>query len=372
MADPIAVAAQALDDIRHMLDIAWRGPHSGVLCGYEKGNLVPTGITADNVTGVVIPLLIGLVLAALWTTSLEAAGYATARMTGVGSKLQDKIAAARAKGNDVSDLERKYNIRHQSFAAAFTEAVFYSVDLFIAWRICGAQTWAMPWNWLDPTDGSMSDITRSIAGVPAMHSPRELRAFYAVEFGFYVSQLLSVLTKKRKKDFWQMVAHHVITATLIGWSYTFGALRVGIIIMVCHSSFDPFLNMAKCFHYIFSKDSTGHLLADINFALAAITFAVFRFGLLPLAILATIWPEWKYADVNPNVIYVSRIEIHVLRVLLCALLPIHVFWFKLILKVLTSALSGGTVQGDNREDDDDDDDDDGDADDAAAEGKKDK
>lgn len=39
-----------------------------------------------------------------------------------------------------------------------------------------------------------------------------------------------------------------------------------------------------------------------------------------------------------------------LQILLCALVPIHIFWFYLILRVLQKALVGGTVQKDERSD----------------------
>lgn len=131
--------------------------------------------------------------------------------------------------------------------------------------------------------------------------------------------------------------------------------------MICHSTFDPFLNGAKCFHYMFSKRSAWHVLADINFALATIAFFLCRFLLYPYAIFSTVNPELpSRLDIS-----VSTPTENLLRLMLSLLLPIHIFWFYLILNVLLGALGGGTVQGDARSDDDDDDDED-----AASRGEK--
>lgn len=48
-----------------------------------------------------------------------------------------------------------------------------------------------------------------------------------IEFGFYFSQLISVLTKHKKKDFLQMFFHHILTSMLIALSYSIGFLRIG-------------------------------------------------------------------------------------------------------------------------------------------------
>jgi hypothetical protein len=124
--------------------------------------------------------------------------------------------------------------------------------------------------------------------------------------------------------------------------------------MVCHSAFDPFLNAAKCFHYIFPKKSPWHMLADVNFAVCAIVFFVFRFIMYPQVIWAALFSGQELSD-WANCSYVENS----LKVMLCLLLPIHAFWFYLIMRVLIKALGGGTVQGDARSDDEDEEEDDG-------------
>eukprot|EP00038_Savillea_parva_P001244 m.102551 g.102551 ORF g.102551 m.102551 type:complete len:369 (+) comp10441_c1_seq1:102-1208(+) len=345
--DPVV---RTLQEISHMLEICIKGTDIGLPVGYDKANLVMTGIgPGTHPIDVVIPLVVGIAIAGLWTIFLERLGYMLAAATKVGSGYLRKIAASKAKGGqDTSSLQRKYDVKHENFAQSFVETAFYSIDIFIAYRIFWGSSWCWPSHWHDIKNGLLSDGTVNlIPGVPAYHAPREMRAYYVIEFGFYFSQLLSLVSKKHKKDFWQMFVHHLLTSALIAFSYAIGFLRIGIIVMVCHSTFDPFLNAAKIFHYIFRKNSPWHILADISFALCAVTFFVCRFGFYPYAISATLNPDLP----DSISIYNASWTENSLRLMLIALLPIHVFWFYLILKVLFKALGGGTVQGDARSDD---------------------
>jgi hypothetical protein len=133
---------------------------------------------------------------------------------------------------------REHGIITHTPMQSFTESWFYAIDLVIAYRIFWGSAWCWPSNW-DTSNGIYSDgRTSTIPNVPPYYAPREMRAFYVIEFGFYSSQLLSVLTKSKKKDFAQMVIHHMLTALLIALSYTIGALRVGALPLAtaCHTT----------------------------------------------------------------------------------------------------------------------------------------
>lgn len=161
---------------------------------------------------------------------------------------------------------------------------------------------------------------------------------------------------------WVQLLTHFLDNTCVCVHARLCARVAGIVVMVCHSMFDPFLNSAKCYHYMFRKTSPLHVLADLNFALCAITFFIFRFGFYPYAIYCTVSHQL------PEKMWVSNATNteNVLKLMLVLLLPIHAYWFYLILKVLRGALGGGTVQGDARSDADDD----SDSDDDAVEDKK--
>ena len=53
-----------------------------------------------------------------------------------------------------------------------------------------------------------------------------------------------------RKDFWVMSAHHCVTMGLLSLSWLTGYVRIGIVVLVIHNAFDPFLHAAKCTHYL--------------------------------------------------------------------------------------------------------------------------
>merc|ERR1711957_193236 len=146
----------------------------------------------------------------------------------------------------------------------------------------------------------------------------------------------------------EMVFHHIVTSLLIGLSYWLWSLRNGVVVMMIHNLFDPFLNIAKCAHYAFTGHA--HAIADVSFGVGAVVFLVTRLIFLPYAIYCLI----VYG--TPAEYHPYQIVLNFLTALLSLLYPLHLFWFSLILKVAYKALFSGTVQGDERSDSEDEDD----------------
>ena len=62
-----------------------------------------------------------------------------------------------------------------------------------------------------------------------------------MEAGFYISSLFTICSDNRRKDFWVMTGHHLITLALLWISYAQNYMRIGAIIMCLHDSADVFL-----------------------------------------------------------------------------------------------------------------------------------
>ena len=117
--------------------------------------------------------------------------------------------------------------------------------------------------------------------------------FYLIQLAFNVQCLIQIVfIESRKKDFRQMVSHHIITILLIWCSYFVGLMRIGLIIItVVADGPDLFLYWAKvrctpalapnnagrltrlqvC-HYLQDK----HPLKDFFFAIFALSFYILR------------------------------------------------------------------------------------------------
>ncbi len=78
-------------------------------------------------------------------------------------------------------------------------------------------------------------------GYPHMPVAGPLKIYYLTETAFYLHQMLVLNAEAKRKDHWQMMAHHFITVFLMGTSYYYNFTRVGCLIMVLMDFCDIFL-----------------------------------------------------------------------------------------------------------------------------------
>eukprot|EP00042_Codosiga_hollandica_P028714 m.152275 g.152275 ORF g.152275 m.152275 type:complete len:658 (+) comp52849_c0_seq9:2752-4725(+) len=174
-------------------------------------------------------------------------------------------------------------------------------------------------------------------GLPVHDMPVDLRIFYYLKFGFFAALLASIDSKR--KDYAEMMLHHLATIGLIVTSWASGMYRIAALILFLHDISDIFLEAAKIGLYLKKKG-----LADISFALFAIVFAVSRLYYYPVIAVRSVAIEW----VNILGIYPSW---YPNMVMLLTLQALHIFWFSLILKLIYKAVVSGAVE-DPRSDDD--------------------
>jgi very-long-chain ceramide synthase len=65
------------------------------------------------------------------------------------------------------------------------------------------------------------------ADYPQIEMDGFFKAYYLVEMAFWIQQVFVLNIEARRKDFWQMFCHHLVTCTLIFMSYTYNVTRVG-------------------------------------------------------------------------------------------------------------------------------------------------
>lgn len=77
--------------------------------------------------------------------------------------------------------------------------------------------------------------------------------YYVISLGFYISLLVSQFFDVKRKDFWQMFAHHLVTISLMIFSIICNFTRIGCLILVIHDSADYWLEFAKVSLYAKKK-----------------------------------------------------------------------------------------------------------------------
>ncbi|KAJ5934719.1 hypothetical protein N7466_004266 [Penicillium verhagenii] len=88
-------------------------------------------------------------------------------------------------------------------------------------------------------------------GFPHRTHEAAFKFYYLFEAAYWAQQALVMLLglEERRKDFKELVAHHIVTLALIGLSYRFHFTYIGIAIYTTHDISDFFLAISKSLHY---------------------------------------------------------------------------------------------------------------------------
>ena len=170
------------------------------------------------------------------------------------------------------------------------------------------------------------------------------RWFYLVQLTYYwfltFSQVYGDSTKKRK-DFWQMLLHHIATIILISFSWVSNKVRVGMLVVVLHDMADVTLEIAKmCLYANFQKAS------DTMYMVFAVTWIVTRLYIYPKYVLYSTMFEL------PEIIGFAPVDF-LMNAFLIVLQLLHVFWTYFLIKGIINFKKKGVVEKDERSDSDD-------------------
>ncbi|XP_048835181.1 ceramide synthase 6 isoform X2 [Brienomyrus brachyistius] len=139
-------------------------------------------------------------------------------------------------------------------------------------------------------------------------------------------------------DFLIMFLHHLVTISLITFSYVNNMARVGALVMCLHDAADVLMEAAKMANY-----AKCQRLCNVIFVMFALVFTSSRLGVYPIWILnSTLFESWEIVGPFPSW--------WVFNVLLFLLLVLHSFWSYLIVRIACRAVSRGKVSKDDRSD----------------------
>ncbi len=185
------------------------------------------------------------------------------------------------------------------------------------------------------------------------------RVYYVQAGGYYISVMFFlILFDPRRSDFFELMLHHFVTLALVVGSYSFGYVRIGIIILALHDIGDIFLYGAKTVHYLGYSGWDTFL-----FAIFAVTFYVTRLVMYSRLVYAISVETLQSVIEIPSLcnwakFYETYVWHHLaFSIFMCALLVLHCFWFALILRMIHRELFLGkkvSDEGDIRSDDEDD------------------
>ncbi|KAI9505766.1 TLC domain-containing protein [Coemansia spiralis] len=179
-----------------------------------------------------------------------------------------------------------------------------------------------------------------------------MKLYYLVQMGFWFQQIFVILIEEKRKDFAAMLAHHIITCNLLGWSLYMNYTRVGNAVLCCMDSSDIFLSGTKCIRYL------GFVRGTVFSFVLFILSWVFTRHYLYLKIMFSIMYEstsiLNYNMWDPgNGSFYNYYVVVAFTMLLGLLQLLIIYWFSLVLRILYRVAFFGNYD-DSRSDSEDD------------------
>uniref|UniRef100_A0A1I8QE03 TLC domain-containing protein n=1 Tax=Stomoxys calcitrans TaxID=35570 RepID=A0A1I8QE03_STOCA len=189
--------------------------------------------------------------------------------------------------------------------------------------------WNKAWFW---------DVKNCWYGYPHQSVTGDIWWYYMISMAFYWSLTVTQFVDVKRKDFWQMFIHHMVTLLLMSLSWICNLHRVGSLVLVIHDCADIFLEAAKL-----TKYAKYQKLCDTIFAIFTVVWIITRLGFYPRIIYSTSIEAPKILPMFP--------AYYIFNSLLIMLLLLHIVWTYMILKIVIDSLQKGLMSGDIRSSD---------------------
>ncbi|KAF4453524.1 acyl- -dependent ceramide synthase [Fusarium albosuccineum] len=178
-----------------------------------------------------------------------------------------------------------------------------------------------------------------------------VKFYYLFEAAYWAQQAIVLVLgmEKPRKDFKELVGHHIVTLGLIGLSYRFHFTYIGLAVYVTHDISDFFLATSKTLNYIDSP------LVAPYFGLFMIAWIYLR-HFLNLKIIWSLLTEFE--TIGPFELnwetqqYKCRLSQVITTTLLSALQALNLFWLFCIARIAWRFVSSNELGDDRSEDED--------------------
>ncbi|KAF2759182.1 longevity assurance proteins LAG1/LAC1 [Pseudovirgaria hyperparasitica] len=214
----------------------------------------------------------------------------------------------------------KSRAKQSRFMEQFYTAIYFSIfGPYGLWVMSRTPVWYF-------------NTTGMYEGFPHKTHEAVFKAYYLLQASYWAQQMivLVLLLEKPRKDFQELVAHHIITLLLIGLSYRFHFTYMGLAIYITMDVSDFFLATSKVMNYVDSP------IMGPYFCIFLFAWAYFR-HYINLKVMYSITNE--FMTVGPFELnwetqqYKCTLSQFITFALLAALQAVNLFWFFLILRI---------------------------------------
>lgn len=184
------------------------------------------------------------------------------------------------------------------------------------------------------------------------------KCYYLLQAAFWMQQVVVMVLglEARRKDFNQLIGHHVVTVALAALSYRFHFAYMGIAVYITHDISDFFLSLSKSLNYVESKAQGW------SFGLCIVMWIYLR-HYINLRILYSMLPGGEFSTVGPYVMdweagqYKSPLANVITFSLLALLQSLNIFWLYCLFRSAYKFVVLGVAKDDRSEAEDEGEDD---------------
>jgi hypothetical protein len=167
---------------------------------------------------------------------------------------------------------------------------------------------------------------------------RELRFFYVFQLTLWIWTAFSCQWfEERRKDYMEMIIHHVATISLVLGSLLSNELAIGLVILVIHDISDILLDLMKMSNYLKLQDRHGWFISEVLFVANYVSWIYLRLYVLPTGPMMAITYGTYSIRCNPGG-YAGSTPLS--SMLLHLLLGLHLFWFYVLTRIAVRIIRG--------------------------------
>ena len=198
-----------------------------------------------------------------------------------------------------------------------------------------------PWNFI------VSGSSRACwEGWPTQEMSVEMKYFYTLALGTYIHLFFFHFVDVRRKDFSEMLLHHVLTIGLITTSWVTNFVRFGSLVLMVHDPVDVLLESSKLWNYIhtYSGSRAAGIMADLYFFFFAGFFVFSRLYILPVYIIWASTYEVLQFPLDAIIVLRPVYLYWIMNSLLIMIQILHIFWSMMILGTLWNKFTAGELR----------------------------
>lgn len=179
----------------------------------------------------------------------------------------------------------------------------------------------------------------SCPGAETNNVSDELNLFFVLQLSIWLITGISCKWfEERRKDYVEMMVHHILTVGLICIAQIGGEAGIGMLVLACHDTSDVVLDLMKMANYLKIEGSGGFFLTEIFFVLNTyISWPVIRLYVFPFWVIHTIFYGYQTlcTDATTPTSNITEVPTWILirTAMLSSLLLLHILWWYLLNRI---------------------------------------